>query len=546
MKVTKYIGRSAAASILAAATLLTATGCGEKENFFKSLQTGMSIENYDFMGELHMESDGTRAELYYNGTVLASGRARVQVELNYIPIEVDAETAAAVEDAGIIASVPMMTATGGRVHFLDLYFVDDALYIHMPTLKDGLAAIGMGDLATTFLDMIPNEWLKLTADTANTAASLTGGENAGTAVDATAAAKDVGTLTPAAQSLITKTLAALEPKITAIEPSLLTSSGTQHKLTVTKDSLGALLTVLEDFVANDAKGILEACAKECEKTDAEAAEALNGYVADYATISESWQDMLKSMREGMEAAETFEGSLTTAVTGKNNERVWNTSLSGKCVTKVADAADATADGEQKTETTMQVIQMSNTIKEVPSSTVIDAPPAEKVSTLDDVLGAFGSLGTGQNALGSLDITLPDKKTGDMQGIPTAEAKPAVENAVLHLLENMTIDAELVPISKEHMMYYAEIDMENVSDFALYVCGDGVSADEVGVFVADTEADAALVKQALNARVAQRKELFAHESEAELTKLENCLVECDGCTVYYVVATDSAKAVQFLK
>lgn len=543
MKVTKYVGRSAAAGILAAATLLTATGCGETENFFKSLQTGMSIENYDFIGELHMESDGTRAELYYNGTVLTSGNARVQVELNYIPVEVDAETAAAMEDTGIIASVPMMTATGGRVHFLDLYFVDDALYIHMPTLKDGLAAIGMGDLATTFLDMIPNEWLKLTADTANTAASLTGGENAGTAVDATAAAKDLGALTPAAQSFITKTIAALEPKITAIEPSLLTSSGTQHKLTVTKDSLGAFLTVLEDFVANDAKGILEACAKECEKTDAEAAEALNGYVDDYATISESWQDMLKSMREGMEAAETFEGSLTTAVTGKNSERVWNTSLSGKCVTKVDTAV---AGDEQKTETTMQVIQMSNTIKEVPSSTVIDAPPVEKVSTLDDVLDAFGSLGTGQNALGGLDITLPDKKTEDVQGIPTAGAKPAVENAVLHLLENMTFDAELVPISKEHMMYYAEIDMENVSDFALYVCGDGVSADEVGVFVADTEADAALVKQALNARVAQRKELFAHESEAELTKLENCLVECDGCTVYYVVATDSAKAVQFLK
>lgn len=409
MNVNKYICRSTMC-VLTAATLLTATGCGEQDNFFKSLQTGMSIENYDFTGELHMESAGTRAELYYNGTALANGDVSMQVELNYIPVEVDADTAAEMEDAGIIAGVPMLTATGGRVHFLDLYIVDEALYIHIPTLKDGLVALGTGDMATAFLDMIPNEWLKVTADDATAAAPTLGSGNSDTEANATVAAQNVSALMPAAQAFIAKTIVALEPKITAIEPSLLTSAGTQHTLAVTKDNLNALLTVLEDFVANDAKGILEACAKECEGTDAEAAEALTKYVEDYATIAESCNDMLKSMRETIETTETFEGSLTTAVAGKTNERVWNTSLSGKCVVKVDSDATKDTTTDDEAETTLQVIQMSNTVKEISSDTVINTPPADKVTTLDEVIAALGTItpATGTNALGSLDLELPEK------------------------------------------------------------------------------------------------------------------------------------------
>lgn len=106
--------------------------------------------------------------------------------------------------------------------------------------------------------------------------------------------------------------------------------------------------------------------------------------------------------------------------------------------------------------------------------------------------------------------------------------------------------EMVSVSADTLHDRFLIDEADVSEFSAYICGNGSSPREYGVFVAK-DADAAnRVSEALLSHVEVHRKTFETYKPDEMYKFDDSFVEINGNTVSYAVCEDNSKAKELLK
>ena len=121
---------------------------------------------------------------------------------------------------------------------------------------------------------------------------------------------------------------------------------------------------------------------------------------------------------------------------------------------------------------------------------------------------------------------------------TAAAAPAdIVNKILDKVEM----SSMAEITSDRIGNYVEIDMSQVTDFSMYICGSGAFADEVGVFLMDSPEAASEAVDVINKRIETRTADFKDYNPDEGTKLESSVVKTKDCWLFYVISGDNEGA-----
>lgn len=91
-----------------------------------------------------------------------------------------------------------------------------------------------------------------------------------------------------------------------------------------------------------------------------------------------------------------------------------------------------------------------------------------------------------------------------------------------------------------------IDEADVSEFSAYVCGNGSSPREYGVFTAKDADAAKRVSDALKSHIERHRKTFETYKPDEMYKFDDCFVEINGNVVSYAVCENNDKAKELLK
>lgn len=105
--------------------------------------------------------------------------------------------------------------------------------------------------------------------------------------------------------------------------------------------------------------------------------------------------------------------------------------------------------------------------------------------------------------------------------------------------------EMVSVSADTLHDRFLIDEADVSEFSAYVCGNGSSPREYGVFVAKDGDAAKRVSDALNSHVEHHRKTFEAYKPDEMYKFDDSFVSVNGNTVSYAVCEDNGKAKELL-
>lgn len=106
--------------------------------------------------------------------------------------------------------------------------------------------------------------------------------------------------------------------------------------------------------------------------------------------------------------------------------------------------------------------------------------------------------------------------------------------------------EMVSVSADTLHDRFLIDEADVSEFSAFVCGNGSSPREYGVFVAKDADAATRVSDALKSHVEIHRKTFETYKPDEMYKFDDSFVEINGNTVSYAVCEDNGKAKELLK
>lgn len=90
-----------------------------------------------------------------------------------------------------------------------------------------------------------------------------------------------------------------------------------------------------------------------------------------------------------------------------------------------------------------------------------------------------------------------------------------------------------------------IDEADVSEFSAYVCGNGSSPREYGVFTAKDADAAKRIADALNSHIEIHRKTFETYKPDEMYKFDDSFVEINGNVVSYAVCEDNGKAKELL-
>lgn len=106
--------------------------------------------------------------------------------------------------------------------------------------------------------------------------------------------------------------------------------------------------------------------------------------------------------------------------------------------------------------------------------------------------------------------------------------------------------EMVSVSAETLHDRFLIDAADVTQFSAFVCGNGSSPREYGVFVAK-DADAAnRIAEALKTHVQLHRKTFETYKPDEMYKFDDSFIEMNGNVVSYAVCEDNDKAHDYFK
>lgn len=106
--------------------------------------------------------------------------------------------------------------------------------------------------------------------------------------------------------------------------------------------------------------------------------------------------------------------------------------------------------------------------------------------------------------------------------------------------------EMVSVSADTLHDRFLIDAADVAEFSAYVCGNGSSPREYGVFVAKDANAANRIAEALKTHVQLHRKTFETYKPDEMYKFEDSFIELNGNVVSYAVCEDNDKAQELLK
>lgn len=105
--------------------------------------------------------------------------------------------------------------------------------------------------------------------------------------------------------------------------------------------------------------------------------------------------------------------------------------------------------------------------------------------------------------------------------------------------------EMVSVSADTLHDRFLIDAADVTEFSAFVCGNGSSPREYGVFVAKDADAAKRVSDALNTHIELHRKTFEAYKPDEMYKFDDSFVKINGSTVSYAVCEDNGKAKELL-
>jgi len=131
------------------------------------------------------------------------------------------------------------------------------------------------------------------------------------------------------------------------------------------------------------------------------------------------------------------------------------------------------------------------------------------------------------------LTACDRGGSDKQPDVAALA----ESIVKEVITEETIALSDTTLARQ----YTALDPAAVSEYSVYVCSSGASAQEVALFKAADSKGAAAIKTAIEARLALQVSRFENYIPAEMSKIDNAVVAEKNGYVLLAVCEDPDRA-----
>ena len=141
--------------------------------------------------------------------------------------------------------------------------------------------------------------------------------------------------------------------------------------------------------------------------------------------------------------------------------------------------------------------------------------------------------------------------GDKPAAQTeADSAPAAQTAVSEfkaadvtsaVLAEIEINSAVEQSSENLANFFDKLDTASLTDSSYYLCASGAYPDEIAFFKFDSADSAKNALDALNERLATRKEQYETYTPEEFYKLEGAVVGQSGSYAYYLVTSDNARA-----
>ena len=113
-------------------------------------------------------------------------------------------------------------------------------------------------------------------------------------------------------------------------------------------------------------------------------------------------------------------------------------------------------------------------------------------------------------------------------------------AAAKLMETVTFRDFLVNVADDVAVNHYRFD-DSVTEFSVYLSGNGATAEEITVLKMDAGEDAATLKPILEKRVESQKLRYADYVPGELKKLEDPVILSKGNMIIMVLADDALEA-----
>lgn len=126
------------------------------------------------------------------------------------------------------------------------------------------------------------------------------------------------------------------------------------------------------------------------------------------------------------------------------------------------------------------------------------------------------------------------------GNPGGDVDISAGDAADKLLETVTFRDNLVKVEDDVAGNYYKFD-DTVTEFAVYLSGNGATAEEIAVLKTTAGGDAETLRPILEKRVASQKIRYADYVPGELLKLEEPVIVSKGNMIIMVLADDAAQA-----
>lgn len=118
------------------------------------------------------------------------------------------------------------------------------------------------------------------------------------------------------------------------------------------------------------------------------------------------------------------------------------------------------------------------------------------------------------------------------------ASASVSEMTAEILNSFSSDF-MSELTAERMPSYYNIDLNLLESYSVYIDGSGGFSDELAIFQVKDTKDVETVKQAIQTRVDERKNVFESYNPEEFDKLQNFIIKEQGTYILFCVSDDNA-------
>lgn len=351
-------------TIASAITILGMTACGSTMSFFQSVESGMSITNYNFDGTAKIGINGDAMDIYYNGTSLENGNMILSCDFSYTAVEMPEGT----EDIGTISSISI-PSTNGKVHILDMRVVDNIIYLNLQSIASAIKSFDTEDTIELPSDL--PEWMSISSESISKI-------NSDETIDAIIAENNISDISDTAKNLTTKIITSLQPRLEAIKPSILTSKGTECKMTINKENLPDIIDTMEDFITNDLTQILDAYAESIKTSEPETYKNVTDMITNLNDeTKQTAVENLEKVKTDIDELKNLDLTVTSDLSGKTGSRVWKYNIDFLSEVEAGSTDNAKVS-----------LVTSNTITEIDPISVSIAAPSGTIIGIEDITNSL--------------------------------------------------------------------------------------------------------------------------------------------------------------